>query len=225
MTKILKIGFSFLFLFAFAFTVQAAIPLDVVINEILPAPVGSDIEEEWIEIFNSDDFEFDISGWKLQDTVGKTKTYIFPEGTKITAKGFLVLRRPTTKITLNNDGDGLKLINLDSKTIDEISYEKAKEGKSFAKTKSGWVWIETLTPGAPNIIPGPISEPKKENATPPEVKESPEKELAAVGEQIPKNEPIIEEKSHFPLPIALIIAVLSGLIILILRRKIESKIS
>jgi hypothetical protein len=48
MAKILKIGFSFLFLFAFAFTVQAAIPLDVVINEILPAPVGSDIEEEWI---------------------------------------------------------------------------------------------------------------------------------------------------------------------------------
>jgi hypothetical protein len=48
MTKILKIGFSFLFLFAFVSSVQATIPLDVVINEILPAPVGSDIEEEWI---------------------------------------------------------------------------------------------------------------------------------------------------------------------------------
>jgi hypothetical protein len=214
-----------LFLFSlFPFLLQAVEFPKIVINELLPSPVGSDAEEEWIEISNPNDFEFDVSGWKLQDTVGKTKTYIFSEGTKITAKGFLVLRRPITKITLNNDGDGLKLIDLDSKTIDEISYEKAKEGKSFAKTESGWVWSETLTPGTPNIVPSPISEPKKENATPPEIKESPEKELAAVGEQIPKNEPIIEEKSHFPLPIALIIAALSGLIILILRRKIESKI-
>jgi len=224
MTKILKIGFSFLFLLAFVSTVQAVIPLDVVINEILPAPVGSDIEEEWIEISNPNDFEVDISSWQIKDTVGKTKIYIFPKETKVSAKGFLVLKRPITKITLNNDGDGVKLTGPDGKIVDEISYQKAEEGKSFAKTESGWVWIETLTPGAPNIIPGPISEPKKENTAPPEVKESPEKELAAVGEQIPKNEPIIEEKSHFPLPIALIIAALSGLIILILRRKIESKI-
>jgi hypothetical protein len=214
-----------LFLFSFfPFLLQATDLQKIVINELLPSPSGPDAEEEWIEIFNPNDFEVDISGWKLQDTVGKTKTYIFSEGTKITAKGFLVLRRPITKITLNNDGDGLKLINLDSETIDEVSYEKAKEGKSFAKTESGWVWIETLTPGTPNIIPSPISEPKKENAAPPEVKESPEKELAAVSEQIPRNGLIIKEKFHFPLSLALIIAVFSGIIILILRRKIESKI-
>ena len=67
-----------LFLFSlFPFLSQAVDLPKIVINELLPSPAGSDAEEEWIEIFNPNDFEFDISGWKLQDTVGKTKTYIF----------------------------------------------------------------------------------------------------------------------------------------------------
>jgi len=221
MTKILKIGFSFLFLFAFASTVQAAIPLDVVINEILPAPVGSDIEEEWIEIFNPNDFEVNLSGWKIQDTIGKTKIYTFPKETKISAKGFLVLKRPITKITLNNDGDGLKLTDSDGKTIDEISYQKAEKGKSYNKTPlesskedltgqtdSGWIWSNNLTPGSENIVPVQKEKP---------LELAEEKGLAAIGEQIPR------ETSFSPLLVALGIAIFSGIIILILKRKISSK--
>ena len=221
MTKILKIGFSFLFLFAFASTVQAAIPLDVVINEILPAPVGSDIEEEWIEIFNPNDFEVNLSGWKIQDTIGKTKIYTFPKETKISAKGFLVLKRPVSKITLNNEGDGLKLTDSDGKTIDEISYQKAEKGKSYNKTPlesskedltgqtdSGWIWSNNLTPGSENIVPVQKEKP---------LELAEEKGLAAIGEQIPR------ETSFSPLLVALGIAIFSGIIILILKRKISSK--
>jgi hypothetical protein len=207
MTKILKIGFSFLFLFAFAFTVQAAIPLDVVINEILPAPVGSDIEEEWIEIFNPNDFEVDLSGWKIQDTAGKTKTYIFPKETKILAKGFLVLKRPISKITLNNDGDGLKLIDSSGKTIDEISYQKAQKGKSFNRGENDWFWTENLTPGTENVKPIVKEENQKS------ITEISEKELAAVGEEISK-------ENFSPFFIAIGIAIFSGIIILFLKRKI-----
>ena len=223
MTKILKIGFSFLFLFAFASTVQAAIPLDVVINEILPAPVGSDIEEEWIEISNPNDFEVNLSGWKIQDTIGKTKIYTFPKETKISAKGFLVLKRPITKITLNNDGDGLKLTDSDGKTIDEISYQKAEKGKSYNKTplesskedltgqaESGWVWSSSLTPGSQNIIPTQNLEVEKEKSS----EFAGEKELAAVGEGIPK-------ENLSPFFVAIGIAIFSGIIILFLKKTLN----
>ncbi|PIV44885.1 MAG: hypothetical protein COS25_02800, partial [Candidatus Nealsonbacteria bacterium CG02_land_8_20_14_3_00_37_10] len=49
-------------------------PLGVVINEILPFPVGPDAEEEWIEVFNQNNFEVDLSGWQIADTAGKTYT-------------------------------------------------------------------------------------------------------------------------------------------------------
>jgi hypothetical protein len=96
-------------------------PSGIFINEILPSPEGPDLENEWIEIFNENNFEVSLSDWKIKDIAGKTKTYTFPKGTKISAKGFLVLKRPITKITLNNNRDGLNLIQPDGKIIDEVS--------------------------------------------------------------------------------------------------------
>jgi len=220
MKKILAISILFLFSF-FPFLSQAADFSKIVINEFLPSPAGSDATEEWIEIFNPNDFEVNLSGWKIQDTIGKTKIYTFPKETKISAKGFLVLKRPVSKITLNNEGDGLKLTDSDGKTIDEISYQKAEKGKSYNKTPlesskedltgqtdSGWIWSNNLTPGSENIVPVQKEKP---------LELAEEKGLAAIDEQIPR------ETSFSPLLVALGIAIFSGIIILILKRKISSK--
>jgi hypothetical protein len=201
---------------------QITYPSGVVINEILPSPEGPDEEEEWTEIFNQNNFEVDLSNWQITDTIGKTITFTFPARTKIFPKGFLVLSRPTTKITLNNDGDGLNLIQPDGKIIDTATYEKAPRGQSYNRIDSDWVWSTTLTPGSANIIPAPISETKEAEPSQEEVKEpafkeeaGKKRELAAVGEQIPK------ETSFVPFLIALAIAISSGIIILILKRKIK----
>ena len=198
-------------------------PPSIVINEILSSPEGPDTEEEWIEIFNQNNFEVDLSNWQITDIEGKTTIFTFPAGTKITPNGFLVLSRPTTKITLNNDGDGLNLIQPNGKIIDSVTYEKAPRGQSFNKTNSGWVWSSTLTPGSTNIIPTPPQlseqEPKEEKSeTEPSKVEEPgtKRELAAVGEQIPKS-----SQSLFIFLIALAIALFSGVIIFILKKQMK----
>jgi len=130
-------------------------PSGIIINEILPDPKGvSDTEGEYIEIFNKNSFEVDLSGWKITDTIGKPTIYTFPKGKTINPGKFLVLFWPETKITLNNlDGDGLKLIQPDRTIIDEINYEKAIKGQSYNRTLAGWVWSTNLTPDSENIIP------------------------------------------------------------------------
>jgi len=201
--------------------IPATYPSNIFINEVLPSPEGPDAEEEWIEIFNKNEFEIDLSGWKIQDTAGKTNTYTFPKNTRISANGFFVLGRPTSKIILNNDGDGLKLINPNGEIVDEVSYPKAEKGKSYNKTPlesssedltgradSGWVRSSSLTPGAQNIIPTQNLEVGKEKSS--EFAEG--KGLAAIGEQISK------ETSFFPLLIASGIAIFSSIIILILKK-------
>jgi hypothetical protein len=204
---------------------QQTYPTGVVINEILPSPEGQDSEEEWIEIFNQNNFEADLSKWQIADTAGGTTTYTLSAGTKISAQEFLVLPRPESKITLNNDGDGLNLIQPDGKIIDSVTYDNAPRGQSFNRIDSKWAWSTTITPGSANVIPTLISEAKKtelskEEAkeTPSETKEeSPKKELAAIGKQIPKEPP----NSFFTLLIGLAIALFSGIIILILKNKIK----
>jgi len=195
-------------------------PSGIFINEILPSPTGPDEQEEWIELFNSNNSEVNISGWQISDTTGKVKNYIFSEGAKIATQGFLVLKRPETKIILNNDADGLKLVNPDSNIIDQVSYKKAPTGQSYNRTplengsltgqaKTGWTWSKNLTPGTPNIVSQTTEE--KEEAS-----EVSEKGLATIGQNFPK----------FPqlaliLLVAFLIAAFSSIAILILKKNFK----
>ena len=127
-------------------------PKGIVFSEILPSPKGPDSENEWIEIYNSNNFDVNLSGWKIKDTIGKTTTYTFPPNSKILAKQYLVLKRPETKITLNNSGDKLLLLTPSGEVVDSIAFEKALRGYSYNKTKTGWFWSSILTPGKANIL-------------------------------------------------------------------------
>ena len=118
--------------------------------------------EEWVELYNSNNFDVDLSGWKIQDTSGTIATYTTPSGTKILAGvpavrgSFLVFKRPETKIMLNNDADGLNLLTPDKKITDSVSYTKAPLGQSYNKTAGvppgSWQWSTTLTPGTKNVL-------------------------------------------------------------------------
>ena len=124
----------------------------ILFNEILPSPKGSDAQEEWIEIFNQNTFEVDLSGWLIKDEKGRTKTFKIPEGTKIPPQGYLVFKRPETKIVLNNKGDILNLFQPNNIKIDQVSYTRAKTGQSYSRIQDKWVWTEILTPGKKNAI-------------------------------------------------------------------------
>jgi hypothetical protein len=175
--------------------------------------------EEWIELFNQNDFEVDLSGWKISDILGKITTFIFPAGTKISAEGFLVLSRPTTKITLNNDGDTLNLIQPNGSIIDKVSFEKAPIGQSYNKIENSWIWSDNLTSGSENNIPK--EKPEKENQT----KSSEEKGLAAVSNFFSEENHSGEGTTKFSLILvaALVIAILSGLTILFLKKRLKQE--
>lgn len=128
----------------------------VVINELLPNPEGSDEKNEWIELKNVSNLSVDLTNWVVSDASGKKAiltqakygNLLLPGG------GFLVLLRPQTKISLNNSGDTIDLIDSKGMAVDSVQYKsKAPEGKSWALASSaGWYWAEVPTPGSENII-------------------------------------------------------------------------
>jgi hypothetical protein len=130
----------------------------VYINELLPSPEGPDKENEWIEIFNEGD-DFNLSGWQITDVLGKTQIYSFPQKTIIKNNDFLVLPGSLTKITLNNDGDSILLINSKGETIDSVSFKESLRGKSYSKINKEWFWSSLPTPGKQNAL----SDLKKSN--------------------------------------------------------------
>jgi len=136
-------------------------PLNIIFSEILPSPDGPDSENEFIEIFNNNDFDVDLNDWKIKDSIGGIATYTFPINTIIKSKGYLAVLRPETKITLNNDADNLDLIQPNNAIIDTVSYEKAPRAQSYNLTSSGWFWSEKPTPENDNIIEQKSKDSKK----------------------------------------------------------------
>ena len=192
-------------------------PAGVILNEILPSPEGADDQGEWIELYNTNNFEIDLSGWKIKDKEGATTNYSLLENTKISAYGYLILKRPDTKITLNNTTDGLTLYWPNEKIIDSMAYEKAPINQSYNKMGANWQWSASLTPGAKNIIEDLSKIEKPGNSK--EINQN----LAAIGQSI-NQEDIKSANPWFLFLTALAITIFSAIIALFIKFKLKKHV-
>jgi DNA/RNA endonuclease YhcR with UshA esterase domain len=138
---------------------------DIIINEILPNPAGSDNESEFIELKNIGTTTLDIAAWKLSDNT--TKKYTIEKedfsSTLIASGEFFVLTRKITGLALNNTGgEAVKLYDPYNQLIEKIEYkEAAKENQSYARDEdNNFYWTTTMTEGKENILTVPNEPPK-----------------------------------------------------------------
>lgn len=128
---------------------------DIIINEILPNPSGSDSNEEFIEIFNRSNAPVDLTGWQVKDNSTRRFTINSQsyQSTVIAAYGYFVIYSQESALALNNDGDAVNLYQPDGNLLDSISYfDEAKSGRSFAKDGAEFSWTLQPTPGHANLI-------------------------------------------------------------------------
>lgn len=117
----------------------------VYLNEIFPNPENE--EDEFIEIYNSDEKGIDLSGWILRDS-SKTGEYVIPDGTLIGAGVYFVIYKKDYKFALNNSGSEIvNLLDPNEKEVSDVSYEKAKENVSYNFNGTNWRWSKDITPG------------------------------------------------------------------------------
>src|SRR5512139_3991464 len=77
-----------------ATAVHAAVPLDVVINEVAWGGTAADSDHEWIELRNNTTATIDLAGWRLYGSGGTTPPNITLSGT-IPVSGYFLLERVT----------------------------------------------------------------------------------------------------------------------------------
>ncbi len=119
------------------------------IHEVLANPKG-DESAEFIELYNPSDGPIDITGYRLHDA-SKTGEYTFPPDSSLPARGYFVLERAVSKLSLNNTNETLSLFDATGALVDTMTYLKTKEGVSLNSTEAGWRG-GTPTPGATNIV-------------------------------------------------------------------------
>ena len=125
--------------------VKAAPAPDLIINEILPDPLGTDTKLEWIELKNFSSSKIDLTAYTLNDVrlpagnvnpgeivmLVRDKTE-FTNNFPFTGQTFVV------SFSLANSGGSLKLADYQSKTQrQQFDYSQTTEGDSFELLSGG----------------------------------------------------------------------------------------
>jgi hypothetical protein len=137
----------------------------ILINEINYKSAAVFDTEDWIEFYNPDDVEIDISGWKFGDD-NLANHFFFPAGTTIYAKDYFVLCRDTVKFKslypthnkilgnmnfgLSSAGDHIILKDNSDNLIDEVSYSSS--GIWPALPNGGGATLSLINPQLDNSI-------------------------------------------------------------------------
>jgi hypothetical protein len=154
-------------------------PDGVSLNEYMPDPASdwngdgaADQNDEYVEMFNANDFEVDLSGWRLDDVDDGLRAmpdgsppYALPLGTTIPARSFLIFFRSQSGIALNNEGDWVRLLRPDGVVVEAVEYSASRDDQAYSKTLDGgsdWTRSYPPTPGGsnhPNGTPTPTPSP------------------------------------------------------------------
>ena len=126
---------------------------NIIINEFLPNPAGSDTEGEWVELKNAGAEKINLLNWSLDDGEGGSQPYKFTSDLWLEPGENLIIDRDSSGLALNNSVDSVRLFDNFDELAEEIEYEKVVEGESYARGENGKMfWTSVLTPGEDNII-------------------------------------------------------------------------
>jgi hypothetical protein len=131
-------------------------PHDVVINELMPVNNTTITDEygeydDWIELFNLSSSTVDISGYFLTDNKKELTKWVFPHGTSIPGKGYLIIWADAdstqwglhTNFKLSSSGEEVVLSKPDATIIDKVTYPAHSMETSYSKSPNGtgdFIW-------------------------------------------------------------------------------------
>ncbi len=133
----------------------------VAVTELLPNPVGDDLQGEYIEVQNIGADPVRLGPWALVD--GRGRRYVFSGNGStdvvLDSGSFLVVPRVVSGITLANASGSVQLLRWDGAPAGvPVAYGSSREGRAWSLLPdASWVWA-TPTPGSPNAAPAAAAE-------------------------------------------------------------------
>lgn len=133
-----------------------------IVTEMLPNPAGTgtDASDEYIELYNSNDVAYDLSGFTLQTGLTTKHSFVLPNGTTIAPKSFRQFNALQTGLSMSNTAGQVSLLDTSGAVVIQSDpYDAAPDGQAWALANGVWYWTTKPTPAATNVIAQPIALP------------------------------------------------------------------
>ncbi len=108
---------------------------NIFISEVLVAPNAG--MKEWIELYNDNDFEVNLSYWYIDDAE-QSGSLAKQFSTTIAAKKYAVIE--LSSALFNNSGDSVRLLDFEEREKDSFTYDHSEKGRSW-----GWSELKSAT--------------------------------------------------------------------------------
>ena len=122
----------------------------VVINEVLASNVAGATDEagdfeDWVELYNNNNFDVNLSGFHLSDDGGVLDKWTFPSGTTIAANGYLIVWADNEAAEgplhaswkLSNGGESVIFSNQLSQVLDQAAFGNQGADTAYARIPNG----------------------------------------------------------------------------------------
>ncbi|NOK60568.1 MAG: hypothetical protein GFH27_549297n167 [Chloroflexi bacterium AL-W] len=103
------------------------------INEFMPNPESGN---EWVELYNPNPFDVDLSGWTLHDNTTEGNHTAIDAGVIVPAHSLLVISL-TSAMLNNSSADAVQLLDLDGYVVSYRGYDRTTKGASYACIPDG----------------------------------------------------------------------------------------
>lgn len=126
----------------------------VLITELLPdpAPPSLDADDEFVELYNPNDFAVKLDGWRLK-TGSTLRSSTSLDGIQLKAGQRIALFAADYTISLANKGGQAQLVAPNGQAVSQAKpYSAAPEGEAWALIQNRWHWTARPTPAATNEL-------------------------------------------------------------------------
>ncbi len=126
----------------------------VLMSEIQPRSFEG--APEWIELLNPGADPVDLAGWMLDDIdAGGSRPWVVPMGTVLKPYERLLFTKDQTHVTLNDNGDDVRLLRPDGSIADAVTLPAMKKLETWARFGLRWCATTLPTPGQENVCRKP----------------------------------------------------------------------
>ena len=150
------------------------ISANLIINEIMAAPIADESLNEWVELYNDGPEEINVSNFAIGDDSDNDTLsggLYYGLGTIIPPYGYAIITDEMTRVYdnfnfspfavklyvddaaigngLRDSGETIYLYDLNGNLLDSVTYNETKKGKSFAFFNNSWYEAD-VTPGYNN---------------------------------------------------------------------------
>ncbi len=139
-------------------------------DDLGPIEEPLDSENDWIEIYNPDDFPVSLSGWFLSDDPSDVQKWTFPADAVIPAQAYYVVMASGLSLSPSRDGtsfahsnfklsaggDHVILTRPDGSVVDQLESEYPPQTWRYTygrQADGSWGYLSLGTPGGANIGP------------------------------------------------------------------------